>query len=238
MKQVLITAGGTSEYIDTVRKITNSSSGKLGSIIADTFGSDVFVHYVCSQKAVLPKRKDGIKVYPVVTTEDVLTTVSGILKNNPIDWMIHSMAISDYTVDYVTNAHMLYSFLEENGLSEENIIHNKNTYNRNEKIASSEDDVIIKLKKTPKIIGKIKEISPATHLIGFKLLSGVSEEELIDVATRLKNKNSCDYVVANDITNITADKHEALIIGNNNIVRVNTKQEIAHTLVNIVTTKS
>ena len=34
MYKVIITAGGTSEKIDNVRKITNSSSGKLGSVIA------------------------------------------------------------------------------------------------------------------------------------------------------------------------------------------------------------
>ena len=32
---IVITAGGTSEYVDKVRKITNSSTGKLGSIIAN-----------------------------------------------------------------------------------------------------------------------------------------------------------------------------------------------------------
>ena len=34
MYKIIITAGGTSEKIDNVRKITNSSSGKLGSVIA------------------------------------------------------------------------------------------------------------------------------------------------------------------------------------------------------------
>ena len=34
MYKIVITAGGTSEKIDNVRKITNSSSGKLGSVIA------------------------------------------------------------------------------------------------------------------------------------------------------------------------------------------------------------
>ena len=32
---IVITSGGTSEYIDAVRKITNSGTGKLGSIIAE-----------------------------------------------------------------------------------------------------------------------------------------------------------------------------------------------------------
>ena len=35
MKTVVITAGGTSEKIDNVRKITNSSTGKLGKVIAN-----------------------------------------------------------------------------------------------------------------------------------------------------------------------------------------------------------
>ena len=35
MKKIIITAGGTSERIDNVRKITNSSSGKLGTIIVN-----------------------------------------------------------------------------------------------------------------------------------------------------------------------------------------------------------
>ena len=35
MKKIVITAGGTGEKIDNVRKITNSSSGKLGMTIAN-----------------------------------------------------------------------------------------------------------------------------------------------------------------------------------------------------------
>ena len=35
MKKIIITSGGTSERIDNVRKITNSSSGKLGMTIAN-----------------------------------------------------------------------------------------------------------------------------------------------------------------------------------------------------------
>ena len=35
MKKFIVTAGGTSEKIDNVRKITNSSSGRLGMLIAN-----------------------------------------------------------------------------------------------------------------------------------------------------------------------------------------------------------
>jgi len=35
--KVLITSGGTREYIDDVRVLTNISTGKLGATIANTF---------------------------------------------------------------------------------------------------------------------------------------------------------------------------------------------------------
>ena len=57
MKRFIITAGGTSEKIDNVRKITNSSSGKLGMTIANhilTEDDDCFIYYVCSKFSFRP----------------------------------------------------------------------------------------------------------------------------------------------------------------------------------------
>ena len=52
MINIVITAGGTSERIDNVRKITNSSSGKLGSMIGDKISElineEYKIFYVCS----------------------------------------------------------------------------------------------------------------------------------------------------------------------------------------------
>ena len=55
---IVITAGGLSEYIDNVRKITNSSTGKLGLVIANTFLSNDnidLIYYVCSKSALKPR---------------------------------------------------------------------------------------------------------------------------------------------------------------------------------------
>ena len=82
----------------------------------------------------------------------------------------------------------------------------------------------------------IKEISANTLLIGFKLLDDVTKEELLDVAIKLKNKNQCDYVVANDLKNINANNHLAYIIDkNDNHTEATTKEEIADTIYGIVT---
>ena len=50
--RVVITAGGTSEMIDSVRSITNKSSGKLGSLIAENFynfDNNIEVVYDCGR---------------------------------------------------------------------------------------------------------------------------------------------------------------------------------------------
>ncbi|MCI8777675.1 MAG: hypothetical protein HFI87_00770 [Bacilli bacterium] len=70
-----------------------------------------------------------------------------------------------------------------------------------------------------------------TELIGFKLLDGVSEEELIKVATKLREKNNAEYIIANDLSKIGDGKHIAYFVGENGVeYRTETKDEIAKTL--------
>ena len=60
MKKIIITAGGTSEKIDNVRKITNSSSGKLALTIAKTLlkeYKDIWIDYICSKSALRPNEE-------------------------------------------------------------------------------------------------------------------------------------------------------------------------------------
>ena len=47
------------------------------------------------------------------------------------------------------------------------------------KISSDIEDLIIHMKRSPKVIGNIKKWSPGSLLVGFKLPSGVPHEELI-----------------------------------------------------------
>ena len=68
-------------------------------------------------------------------------------------------------------------------------------------------------------------------LIGFKLLSNVSDENLIDVSKKLMQKNNCNAVVANDLKNISKQSHKAYILTNDGKkVEANTKPEIADKL--------
>lgn len=232
MKKILITAGGTSEKIDNVRKITNSSSGKLGMMIANqllAINDEVKIYYICPKNALKPSSKQ-IKIIEIEGTENLKNTIENLLRTEKIDYFIHSMAVSDYTTNYITTIEKIKTKIETTKNIEE-AFSNIEPIKAN-KISSNEDNLVIVLKKTPKIISMIKQISPKTYLIGFKLLDGVSKKELIEVAKKLRDKNNCDLVVANDLSTIRKGKHIAYIIDkNNNVEKALSKEEIVKKLV-------
>ncbi len=263
MLNIVVTAGGTSEPIDNVRKITNSSTGKLGVCIANELlkRSDISnIWYIKSKKALMPESDERLHIVEIESTMELKDAVTKTLSFNHIDYFIHSMAVSDYYVDFVTNAEIMAQEIiaglnvkeavfeaevaytghtdpETKALFTEQVFKEsldlvdsiknpQNTMAKANKISSSEDNLIVVLKQTPKIIGLIKQLSPKTHLFGFKLLDDVSEEELINVAVRLKEKNGCDIVIANDLAKIREGTHEALLVGET-IERANGKENIA-----------
>ena len=228
MKKYVITSGGISEKIDNVRKITNSSSGKLGMTIANHLlesKSDITIYYVCSKNALRPSNK-RVKIIEVVGTLDLKDKVESLLRNEKIDYFIHTMAVADYMVDYVTTLDkMKKSFLNNSDME---VI-------KDTKISSYENNLVLVLKPTPKIISLIKKESPLTYLVGFKLLDSVSKKELIEVATRLRDKNKCDLVVANDLKDIRNKEHEAYIIDKEDkVVEASDKEDIAKKLVRMM----
>ena len=238
MKKIIITSGGTSERIDNVRKITNSSSGKLGMTIANHLlegNNDIMIYYVCSKNSLRPTDK-RVQVVEIDGTIDLKKTIEDLLTREHIDYFIHSMAVSDYTTDYVTTIDRIkksisnYSDLDDAFNNIEPI--------GGTKISSHEKNLVIVLKPTPKIISIIKEVSPSTYLVGFKLLDKVPKEELIDVAKKLRDKNKCDLVVANDLDSIRNGVHIGFIIDKkDNISEAHGKAEIANKIVEIMIRK-
>jgi phosphopantothenate-cysteine ligase len=202
--KIVITAGGTSERIDDVRTITNSSTGSLGFAIGNAFKEVEEIekiYYLHGKRAVWPEdtKVEPIEIGGVLDLKENLTR---ILQEENIDAVIHAMAVSDYMVHQVTTLDKLMG--TEDPEHAQDLSGNK--------ISSDIDDLIIHMKRSPKVISMIKETSPDTTLVGFKLLSGVPHEELIDVGYHLMQKNSCDFVLANDLQEIGKDFHKGYLI--------------------------
>lgn len=233
--KIIITAGGTSEQIDKVRKITNSSSGQLGCCIANTLinklNNTEKIYYVCAKNSIKPTPNPKIEEVIVSSCLSLYNKMEELLTNQNIDVVIHSMAVSDYTVDFVSNCEILAQNLQEKTPQEILEILNSDNLkiDNSTKISSYSDDLIIKLIPTKKVISCIKQWSPKTTLIGFKLLSDTTTENLINVGYNLLQKNNCDYVVANDLCNIKNNMHLAYLIDKNKqITKAINNQEIAN----------
>src|SRR5665648_937108 len=104
--KVIITAGGTTEKIDDVRSITNLSTGRLGNAIARSvlrnFGEKLEkLYYIHGTRAMPPS---GAKVVSISIggVSDLENVLKKILEKEKIDAVIHSMAVSDYTVKELT----------------------------------------------------------------------------------------------------------------------------------------
>lgn len=215
-KNVLVTAGGTREYIDDVRVMTNVSSGALGAKIAEEFyRAGARVHYVHAKQSVMPWVEEGINetarlaCYPIVTVQDLLDTMKALILAFKMDVVVHSAAVSDFTFDRSKPVKLsssdMYGFIE---------------YMRQT------------ITPTPKIIRLIKEWRPDVYLVGFKFTVG-QLEDILEIARKLCESSDCDFIVANDKEEMKREReHVAYLIDKTGEYRTRRgKKDIARSIV-------
>ncbi|MER0122652.1 phosphopantothenate--cysteine ligase [Streptococcus sp. ZJ93] len=226
--KILITSGGTSEAIDRVRSITNHATGNLGKIIAEKcLKTGLEVTLVTTKTAVKPSPQDNLTIVEITDVASLVQTLEVLVPSH--DVLIHSMAVSDYSPIYMTGLDQVKKAQPIESLLEKT--------NAEGKISSKDDYQVLFLKKTPKVISMIKKWNPSIQLIGFKLLVNVSKEELFQVARDSLMKNQADYILANDLANISPTSHNAYLVDKKQIYPAQTKEEIADLIIEKVLEK-
>lgn len=225
--KILVTSGGTSEAIDSVRSITNHSTGHLGKNITETLlaaGHEVCL--ITTHRALKPDSHPHLTIREIKNTHDLLFEMKERVQHYQV--LIHSMAVSDYTPIYMTSLEEVQTSSDlEEFLRKEN---------KEAKISSNDEVQVLFLKKTPKIISLVKEWNPAIHLIGFKLLVNVSENHLVEVAQVSLKKNKADLIIANDLRHISEKQHLAYFVEQDHLQTARTKEEIATLLLEKIQT--
>lgn len=92
-KKVVVTAGATREYIDPIRYITNTSTGKMGGALAKAaqqLGAEVTL--ITGANPLPPIQ--GVKMLPTQTSEDMKTAI--LREYDTADVVIMSAAVGDY----------------------------------------------------------------------------------------------------------------------------------------------
>ncbi len=216
--KVLITSGGTEEAIDGVRSLSNFSTGKTGSIIAD-FLSDKKIDIILlkGKRAVSPKNK--IRIIDFLSFNDLNTKIKNLLNSESFDAVIHLAAVSDFSLDYIESGGTI---IEDTG----------------GKLDSSKP-LNIHLKPNFKILDRLKTYSKSNILIiGFKLTKNINQTKINKKISDMFKKKTIDIIVHNDYANITDITHHANIFYKNKlIVKTETKEELAEELYNIIMEK-
>ncbi len=231
--RVLITGGGCVEKIDNVRAITNFSSGKTALLIArvlKALNPAAAVTYLMSERVVQPKlvgkpktagkaeafgkTKTAGKAGHVCKTKtagaaardsvhnfkscsDLQKLLRAELSANKYDLLFHAAAVSDYSVQSL-------------------VVDGKEF--KPGKIAkiSGADEVVVRLKKNPKLLAQIPALAKKKNkravVVGFKLTSNASLPEREAAVQKLfAAKNPPDFVISNDLSEITPKSHPCVL---------------------------
>ena len=191
-KNVLITAGSTRGYLDAVRYITNTSTGRLGSEIAfEAMGRGAVVTYIYGADSLFPVihgrsdlKASQLKLIEIETNNDLMKVLQEKLKNRKFDAIIHAMAVADYVPARAKQS----------------------------KTSSQKKEWLVKLVKTPKVINTIRDSWPEALLVGFKLEVNRTKDEIIRIARRFLTKSKANLIVANDYKYISRNRHIAYMV--------------------------
>lgn len=174
--QVLITAGGTSEPIDDVRVITNRSTGKTAARLADYLMETGFQVTYLHSQNAI-RPQNQCESLSFESFSDLQSLLTKIIREKHFDYILHAAAVSDYSPTAYSG-----------------------------KINSDEPELVLRLKRNPKIVNEIKKISPASCLVAFKLTSTVHLEEIDSKVKTLLNSSQADFVVQNSWSEVREQK--------------------------------
>lgn len=181
--KAVVTAGGTREPIDDVRVITNFSKGTFGNSIAGYLNKRGYDTILLCPDDV-PLRSGYINGVDYQHFTDTNSLRSLLLSQYKPDIIFHAAAVSDYRPKSVKG-----------------------------KISSDQEQLIIELERTPKILPEIRTTyGNEVYIVGFKLLSGASRRDLVKAGIAQNQRSHLNLTVANDLQNIHDHQHPVLLV--------------------------
>ncbi len=195
--KVLFTSGGTEEPIDGVRRISNTSTGRTGAILASYFAEKgANVTLIRSERAQAPEKNNSdtppVSELTYISYSNLSDLLHSELAREHWDAVVHLAAVSDYTVDKVS-------------------VDGKPFPPGGPGKIGTGKDVILHLKPTAKILDSLREWScnPTIKVVGFKLTDNADKNEA-EVQVRAQfDRGIVDFVVHNELRSINAERHPA-----------------------------
>lgn len=186
---VIVTSGATREPIDSVRFISNLSSGRTGAAISEMLAGRGFqVIQLHGIDSALASGVAGRQAFSDHASLDA--GLRKLLAQGGWDAVIHAAAVGDFAITAPAPGTKIESGRE----------------------------LVLRLRPNPKIIDRIRGYAAGAPLtlIGFKLTHDPDAARQVRAARDLLARSGADYVVQNDVSTIADDAGHRFIIHRRN----------------------
>ena len=176
--RVVVTCGPSYEPIDEVRRITNFSTGELGSLLANHLAK-AGCEVVCFRGvgATSTERIVGARVVAFGTNQHLQSALHELPQRETIDAVFHAAALCDYRVKSVhTNTGMEVAAT---------------------KIPSRTGELTLTLDPYSKLIHSLRDLFPNGRIVGWKYELVGSRADVLAAAIRQLAENRTDGCVMN-----------------------------------------
>jgi phosphopantothenate---cysteine ligase (CTP) len=177
----IVTAGPTYEPLDDVRRLTNFSTGRLGTELANFLAARGHkIILLIGEQATYAGECRAQRVEMFTTTTDLRAKLKAV-STKKVDAIFHAAAVSDFTFGKVH----LRSPRDE--LTEV----------KSKKIPTREGTLLVELVPTPKIISELRGWFPRTKITGWKFEAEGKRADAMAAARRQLAECSTDLCVVN-----------------------------------------
>ena len=208
---VVVTGGGTIAPVDDVRLLTNVSSGRLAAAITEAFldrGASVWhIHAPSAQLPLKRRARFALDAADPSAELDRLTR----LRQQWLDQRdrLHLVPLENRDGRRLcgdARGHprrpgrsMSPSWPWPSPISSPSRTPGK--------LSSESESLVVRCRRTPKVIRSVRDWAPSVYLVGFKLLSNAPDDELIRRAEDACRINRADLTVANDLQTLRQGRH-------------------------------
>jgi phosphopantothenoylcysteine synthetase/decarboxylase len=158
--RVVITTGPSFEPIDQVRRLTNSSTGELGTLLAEGFaeaGHSVVCFRAVASTFAAPLWP--VEVIPYSTNDDLVEGLTRLPSREQVSVVLHAAALCDFKISAIT---------DEEGVAI-----------TAHKMPSRSGKLHLTLEPAPKVITSLRRMFPSSIIVGWKFeIDGTTSDVL------------------------------------------------------------
>jgi phosphopantothenoylcysteine synthetase/decarboxylase len=169
--RIVVTCGPSYEPIDEVRRITNSSTGKLGALLSEGLAAQGHrVQCLRGDMATWPAPAAPVEVISFSTNDHLLSRLQSLAEPEKVNVVLHAAALADFTVRRDSTAR---------------------------KLCSRSGELMLTLMPATKLISRLRALFPAAKIVGWKYeLDGTREDVISRGQSQIAN-NRTDACILN-----------------------------------------